>query len=333
VSILIVKQGIADSIQDLGRYGYQHLGINPTGAMDTIATQTANLLVGNDLNHAVIEFHFPASVILFKQQSLIAICGADFCAMINDIFVPINTPIIIEKNCVLQFKKPLSGARTYLAVKGGFNVDQWLGSYSTNTKANAGGLNGRILKKHDEIDFRSTQNYSVALKQKDCEILSWQASAKKFYSTGNIIRIIKGSEFDWLKDDAKKILQSSEFNISNQSDRMGYRMSGDCLTLQNNQELISSGVTTGTMQLLPDGQIIILMADHQTTGGYPKIGHVISADISKLGQLNPNEKIQFKIIEQQEAEDILYDQYQQLLQLQNACDFPLKKFLQQYDLH
>ncbi len=247
----IIKQGIADSIQDAGRYGFQHLGINPNGAMDIIAAQTANLLAENDLNEAVIEFHFPAPVILFKQQSLIAVSGADFSAMVNDIPVPVNTPLIIEKNCVLQFKKPVNGARAYLAARGGFELQPWLNSFSTNTKAGAGGFEGRNLMKQDEIHFRSAQNYNAVLQQKDCEILSWHASLKNFYSPSNIIRITTGSEYDHLIDDAKKILQSSSFNISNQSDRMGYRMKGENLLLKNERQLISSCVTKGTIQLLP----------------------------------------------------------------------------------
>ena len=330
MSIQVIKQGIADSIQDNGRYGCQHLGINPNGVMDPVAAAAANLLVGNDLNEAVIEMHFPASVFLFKEQSMIAICGADLLAMINDVFVPVNTPIIIEKNCVLQFKKPLSGARAYLAVKGGFELQPWLGSFSTNTKAAAGGFEGRNLKKHDELNFRTVQKYGTALKNKDCEILNWKASVKNFYPASPVIRITRGSEFDWLTEDAKKRLQSDSFIISNQSDRMGYRMKGDALTIQNENQLISTGITKGTIQLLPDGQFIILMADHQTTGGYPKIAHVISADIPALAQMNAGEKIQFKLIEQQEAEDLLFEQQQQLLQLQNAISFPLLKFKQQY---
>ena len=114
---------------------------------------------------------------------------------------------------------------------------------------------------------------------------------------------------------------------------MGYRMKGDNLAIENKQQLISTAVTKGTLQLLPDGQFIILMADHQTTGGYPKIAHVISADIPTLAQLNAGEKIQFNIIGQQEAEGILFDQQQQLQQLQNACSFPLLKFKQQYAIN
>jgi len=330
LSILIIKQGIADSIQDPGRYGCQHLGINPNGVMDPVAAASANLLVGNDLNDAVIEMHFPASVFLFKQQSLIAICGADLLAMINDVFVPVNTPIIIEKNCVLQFKKPLSGTRAYLAVNGGFDLQPWLRSFSTNSKAAAGGFEGRNLKKHDEIHFRLVQKYCAALKNKDCEILPWKASLKKFYPASNIIRITTGSEYEWLTEAAKELLRSSSFAISNQSDRMGYRMKGENLAFQKDQQLISTGITKGTLQLLPDGQFIILMADHQTTGGYPKIAHVISADIPAMAQMNAGEKIQFSLIQQQEAEDLLFEQKQQLLQLQNAISFPLLKFKQQY---
>lgn len=333
MSIHIIKQGIADSIQDMGRFGYQQLGINPNGVMDFIAAQIANILVGNRLNEPVIEFHFPASVILFKQQSLIAISGADFNAMINDIAVPINTPLLIEKNCVLQFKKPIKGARGYLAIKDGFNLQPWLNSFSTNNKAMAGGFKGRNLKKNDVLFFHKNQKYDAVLKHKDCEILSWQASVKKLYSNKNTIRIIAGLEYDWLNDAAKKTLQSSSFIISNQSDRMGFRMIGIPLSPQNNQQIISSAVTKGTLQLLPNKQIIILMADHQTTGGYPKIAHVITADIPTLSQLNPNQNICFKIIQQQQAEDIFLNQQQTLLQMQNACTFHLNNYFQQYDLH
>jgi antagonist of KipI len=333
LSIHVIKAGIADSIQDMGRYGYQHLGINPNGVMDTIAAQAANLLVGNNLDDAVLELHFPASVFLFKQQALISICGADFGAMINDIEVPVNTPLIIEKNCVLQFKKPIHSARAYLAVREGFNIQPWLKSFSTNTKVNAGGFKGRNLAKHDELHLCSSEQYHNALQKKDCEILSWQASLKKLYNTDNSIRITAGAAFNRLTDDAKKRLCSEAFSISHQSDRMGYRMHGEILTVHNNDPLISSGVTRGTVQLLPDGQLIILMADHQTTGGYPNIAHVISTDVSKLAQMKPSQQIQFNIIESAQAEDLLCEQQHQLVQLQNACIFRLRNFMELYGLH
>lgn len=333
MSIRITKQGIADSIRDAGRYGYQHLGINPCGAMDLIAAQTANLLVGNHFSDAVIELHFPASTFLFNEQAMIALSGANFTATINNVSIPINTPVIIQKNAMLQFKQNIKGARCYLAIRDGFVIDKWLNSYSTNNKAKAGGFEGRYLLKHDEINFRFTENYDSVLNAKDCVVLPWRVDMKAFYSSGNIIRVLAGNEYNLLEDASKKILQSTPFIISTQSDRMGYRMKGAALHLYHNQQLISTGVTNGTVQLLPDGQLIILMADHQTTGGYPRVAHIISADIPKLAQMNPNQKIQLHVVQLHEAEKLLYQQHQHLLQLQNACNFRLKEYLLKHGLH
>ncbi len=333
MSIKIIKQGVADSIQDAGRFGYQHLGINPNGVMDIVAAQTANMLVGNNLNDAVIELHFPASVFLFEQQTIIALSGADFSAMINDIFIPINTPIVVNKNCVLQFTKIKESARCYLAIKSGLHIPEWLNSYSTNTKANVGGHLGRCLQKNDILNFNVHFNYSLLLKNNDCIILNWKADVNNLYQNNRIIHITKGNEYDWLNESSKKIFASSSFIITTRSDRMGYRMKGESLQTENNQQLISTGITKGTIQLLPDGQLIILMADHQTTGGYPRVAHVISADISSLAQYSFNTAVQFKFIEQQEAEDIFFKQYQYLQQLQNACIFRLQEYLSRHGIH
>jgi len=333
MSIRIIKQGIADSIQDAGISGYQHLGINPAGVMDVVAASVANLLVGNDLKEAVMELHFPASILLFDEQAVIALCGADLGAMINDIPIPLNTPVVIEKNCVLQFTKLNRGARCYLAVKYGFSITQWMGSCSTSIKAKAGGFEGRYLMKHDEIHFRVIDNYTGILQNKDAFIFPWKADTTKLYTPGNIIRIITGDEFERLNDQSKKIFVSSPFAITTQSDRMGYRMKGEPLQLQQQQQIISTAVNRGTIQLLPDGQLILLMADHQTTGGYPRIGHIIRADLPKLAQMKPNQLLRFQIIAQQEAEDIFYEQHRHLLQLQNACNLRLQEYIQKHALH
>jgi len=332
MSLRIIKHGIADTIQDTGRHGFQHLGINPGGAMDTIAAQTANILVGNDVNDAVIEIHFPASVFLFTEDAVIALSGADLGAKVNHIHVPINTPVVIEKNCVLQFKKIISGARCYLSVRGGFDLPKWLNSYSTNTKAAAGGFEGRRLQKEDELSFRSSKKYCPALCHSDCSILHWKADIKEFYPTTNAFRVLAGTEYNWLEETSKKLFTGSKFVISPQSDRMGYRMKGEALSPHHSEELLSSAVTKGTIQLLPDGQIIILMADHQTTGGYPKIGHVIAADLTGLAQLNANQSIQFELTDHTTAENLLLQQHQHLHQLQNACTFRLKEYLSQHGM-
>jgi len=333
MSIQIIKQGMADSIQDTGRYGLQYLGINPGGAMDKMAAQIANLLVGNQLNDALIELHFPASTIKFEEQTLIALSGADFEATLNGSPIPLNTCIIVEKDTLLAFKKRVSGARVYLAVLDGLSIMKWNNSYSTNLLANAGGFEGRYLRKNDKIGIRFTKNYSSLLKGRDFLPLSWKINVASFYYPDSFIRVIEGHEFSWLTDESKQLLQSDSFTISMQSNRMGYRMKGKPFQFFNIQQVISTGLTKGTIQVLPDGQIIILMTDHQTTGGYPRIAHVISADIPKLAQMNPDDDIYFQMITLQEAENIYYRQQLQLIQLQSDCKLRLTTYFAKHGLY
>ncbi len=324
----IIKSGILDSIQDAGRYGHQHLGINPTGAMDKYAMQLTNLLVSNELNEAVIEMHFPAPVFMFTQPALIAIGGADFSPSINGEPVPCLHPILVGKNDVLQFHKPVNGARAYIAVAGGILIKEWMNSKSTNLKAKAGGFYGRKLQKDDQLILRTTKTFSSH--QTDFTILPWQAAIqwRRPSKIENIhcINILPGKEWDRLTDESKQLITTAPIEISQQSDRMGYRLNNIPLNTHIKEEVISSGVSYGTLQLLPDGKLIILMADHQTTGGYPRIAHIISADHSTMAQLKAGDKIQFCITDQQTAEDLYLQQQQHLLQLQNACTFRLQEY-------
>jgi antagonist of KipI len=145
VSVVVIKPGIAESIQDNSRYGWQHVGINPDGAMDKTAAAVANILVNNTLACPVLEMSFPSPVLLFQQQALVAVSSANFTEWVNDIPVHVNTPFIIQKNCVLQFKQVKRGAWYYLSVKKGFGIPTGMGSYSTNTIAGTGGFKGRFL--------------------------------------------------------------------------------------------------------------------------------------------------------------------------------------------
>ena len=159
MSLKVIKAGILDTIQDMGRYKYQYLGINPAGGMDGFAASVVNILVGNSINEAVIEMHFPAAAFLIEQPTIIAIGGADFLPTINGEAIPLWHPILINKNSVLQFEQLKSGARCYLAIKEELQISKWLGSYSTNLKANAGGYNGRALRKDDVIGFKRNYDY------------------------------------------------------------------------------------------------------------------------------------------------------------------------------
>lgn len=327
MAIKIIRAGILDTIQDKGRYGHQHLGINPGGAMDKYAMQITNMLTGNDPDEAVIEMHFPAPVFLFEKCAIIALGGADFSASINGEPVPAAHPVLINKNDVLQFHRPVNGTRAYLSLRGGLSIPDWLGSKSTNLKASAGGFSGRALQKGDIIDFRHNEDYTALARTESFFIFPWCATVD--YSKADItdIAILCGHEWNSLSPTSKMIFTEKPFIITRHSDRMGYRLLSEPLVCTHTAEMISTAVSFGTIQLLPEGKLIVLMADHQTTGGYPRIGHVISAHHSRLAQLSPGQAVQFHIVSLEEAESLQTKQQQHLLQLKNACTFRLEAFL------
>ena len=327
MSLTVIKPGILDTLQDGGRYGYQYLGVNRGGVMDLFSAQVVNMLVGNDTTEAVIEMHFPAAAYLFQQETIIAVGGADFVPSINGEEIPLWHPVIISRNSILQFQNIKKGAQCYLAVRGGFDVPRWLNSYSTNLKAIVGGISGRTLQKDDLIRFKKPECCSKFLSEKEFIVLPWQADTKWNELTTGKIAIIAGHEWGWLRNTSRSDFLNNAFTVTASSDRMGYRLSGLPLYSSDKPELVSSAVSFGTMQLLPDGQMIVLMADHQTAGGYPRIAHVISAHLPQLAQIRPGEKIQFYLTDLVLAENLLCRQQQHLLQLKNACKFRLDEFL------
>ncbi len=303
MSIFIRKSGILSTIQDLGRTGFRRFGINSNGAMDIRAARLINILLGNSETEAVLEMHFPAPVLEFEEDAVFALGGADFGAKIGDKVVENWRPILAEKGNVLVFEKPTFGSRAYLTVKGGFAVEKWLGSFSTNLRAEIGGFEGRELRKNDRIFFNSKlqiPNSKFNYKISNDLTPNYQKSAAK-------IRVIAGAEFEMLTALSELNFLKREFIITPNSDRMGFRLRGEPLYSLDKIELVSSAVNFGTIQLLPDGQMIILMADHQTSGGYPRVANVISADLPVLAQLNPNEKVGFELVSQKGAENLLID--------------------------
>lgn len=319
MAIEVIKAGIADTFQDAGRYGHQHVGINPNGAMDLLALHVANALVGNEMSEAVLELCFPASVLLFKKPALIALSGGNFKAEANGNPIPINQAIVVSAGSELKFTGVEKGVFCYLAIHGGFNLLPWLNSNSTNVKARAGGWYGRSLQKNDVIGFRKDLAYS------ETKVFPWRANVFDFYDDSKNFQFLRGQEFDWLDEKSKESLKQESFMITSFRDRMGYRLKGVTLIKQN-LELISTAVTFGTIQLLPDGQLIILMADHQTTGGYPRVAQIIAADRSRLVQRNVGNEIQFQEIGLQEAEDLTLTQSKILKQIQVTCTVRLKDF-------
>lgn len=298
MSLLFKRSGILTTVQDLGRYGYQRFGINPTGAMDTTAARIANLLVSNVENEAVIEMHFPAAEIVFQQDMIASITGAEMSATLNGDTIANWSTFFGREGDTLRFDGKKLGNRTYLAVQGGLRVEKWLGSSSTNLAAQAGGFQGRAIRSGDLINVNDTEVDKSLLGRRAAPTLI------PLYRPFPTVRVVRGAEFDLMDEQSKLSFETLDLAISNDSNRMGFRLSGDALKLVRKCELLSSAVSYGTVQLLPNGQLIVLMAAHQTTGGYPRIAHVISRDLPLIGQLGPGDRVGFHLVDIAHAEDL-----------------------------
>lgn len=330
MSIVVLQQGIMDTIQDKGRYGFQHLGINPGGVMDRIAMAVANSLTGNPVDEALLELHFPAGKYLFEAPALIALAGADFGATVNSQAVPLHKPLYVPAGATLAFEKLRTGARCYLAVRHGFSLTPWLGSCSTHLKVAQGGFKGRALRKGDKLPVnKSLQPVS----DRQPEIFPWTAGTDHLYNKKDSIRILPGACWDMLDAPSQQQLITGSFRIGAHSDRMGFRLSGARLHTTRKEEQLSAGICKGAIQLLPDGQLIILMADHQTTGGYPVAAHVITADMPALAQYQPGQSLQFSITGMEAAEEALWQQEKAIRYLQHASQLRLEKWLSPYELY
>lgn len=314
MSISIHKSGVLDTIQDAGRNGFAASGINPSGAMDLLAMQIANALVGNHLNEAVFELHFPAGIYHFNMPALVALSGADFTAFANGVSLPINKTIFIPANTSIYFNHKVWGERCYMAVRGGINTPGWLGSKATHLKLDLNGHLSQSIKKGDVIQLNKNMKVLFEL----IHIFSWKSHLEAWYQVPEIINILQGPEWEYLTNHAQKDFISTQYQIHVNSDRMALQLIGLALEKQHKKELISSAVGYGTIQLLNNGLPIVLMADHQTTGGYPRIAQVITAHLPKLSQLSPHTKTQFIPTTLAKAEALLFSQFEEVRLLQQA---------------
>lgn len=293
MSLVIQKPGILTTVQDLGRFGYRSFGVNPNGPMDTTATRLINIAVGNDENASVLEMHFPAPEIEFSDDTEFCLGGADFAPELDGKPIWNWTTQVARKGQRLKFKNRIFGNRSYLAVRSGCVGSEWLGSASTNLLASVGGNDGRAFASNDTIECKSSD-----LEKTVCIGRSLIPNYSRFPT----LRVIPDAEFELLTALGERAFQTEMFTLTADSNRMGYRLKGESLQLLHPKELVSAATTFGTIQLLPDGQMIVLMADHQTAGGYPRIGNITSADLPVAGQLGPGDRISFKVVSIAEAE-------------------------------
>lgn len=288
MSAFIEKAGLLDTVQDAGRLHWGHLGINPNGPMDWYAYALANALVGNSENTPVVELHFPASTFRFLEPAIISLTGADFGASINNISIPVNRTVKVPSGARLHFSRKIIGERAYLSVTGGWQVPSRLGSCSTNLKSKFGGFAGRKFMAGDTIPYATRTGSGNKVLQ-----ISNASATTASYST--TIRVLRGPEWSWLDSLSQSSVFENEFLLNPQSDRMAFSWQANPLQLKDPKEMVSSAVAMGTVQLLPNGQLLTLMADHQTVGGYPRILQVIKADLPSLAQLTPGTSVRFQL--------------------------------------
>jgi biotin-dependent carboxylase-like uncharacterized protein len=303
--MVVIKPGMLSSFQDAGRHGHQPLGISVVGAMDQRAHRLANILVGNDAQTASLEITLTGPTLKFKEPCCIALSGADLSATLNGQTVALNRPLIVRPQDELAFGARKHGTRCYLAVHGGFALTPVLGSTSTYLRSHFGGWHGRALQKGDEIAF------ARPLKNKSLEAVAMELWAIKIYlpaaiadSSRQRIRLIKSALWTEFTPESCVALLTETFRVSSDSERMGYRLTGTPLLMSKPRQLLSEATTFGTIQVPAGGQPIILMADRQTTGGYPKMAYVATVDLPLLAQRAPGDALKFEAITLERAQEL-----------------------------
>ena len=350
MSITVIKPGALSQLQDLGRYGYQRFGVVVGGAMDEWSHRLANALVGNDENEATLEITLTGPSLRFEAAARVALGGADLSPRVDGLggthTLPHGRPVDIAAGSQLRFGARVAGARAYLAVAGGFEVPRVMGSRSTYLRGGFGGLEGRALRKGDVLRLRESTAPGPTGPGKEAQRAAQRgpqrgplenaASARAALTLSvppsplivpppavapvNWVRIVAGRHWDVFTAESRRQLLEATFRIGAQSDRMGYRLAGPTLARARTVELISEAVTVGTVQVPPDGQPIILMADRQTAGGYPKIANVASVDLAVLAQLAAPEALRFRLVTLAQAQRLYVEREREYSRFRQALE-------------
>lgn len=305
MSVTVIRPGLASTFQDCGRHGHQHLGVPVGGAMDQRAHQLANLIAGNERDMATLEITLLGPTLRFETPACIALAGADLGPAVNGEPAPMGRPLVMRAGDVLSFGSRRSGVRCYLAWHGGIALPHVLGSQSTYLRGGLGGFHGRALRKGDVLPL------NAPLRTDTLEALARDLGQTSIYLPSTLannprarLRIMRGPHTGLFTDEALRAFFGKPYRIANESDRMGYRLQGPPLSVRENRQLLSEGASFGSIQVPADGQPIVLMADRQSIGGYPKIGHVATVDLPQLAQSMPGETVWFEEIGLAQAQQL-----------------------------
>jgi antagonist of KipI len=318
VTLRVLHPGLLTTIQDAGRPAAQALGVSAGGAMDPQALAVANLLVGNAPDAAGLECTLTGPTLALTAPALVALAGADPGAAIDGRPLPPGRPAWIPAGATLHLGHARRGARPYLAVAGGLDVPVVLGSRATDLRAGFGGHHGRALARDDVLAVGEPGTLSEFIaaslhggRSDVAQVARWYVGAGLHLhdisaeAAPVTLRLLEDEHLPDLEPASRQALFAATFRVSARSDRMGFRLDGPPLRLAVPRELLSAGVALGTLQLPPGGAPIVLMADRQTTGGYPRLGTVAAADLGALAQLRPGDRLRFAPVSLEEAEELL----------------------------
>ena len=317
MGIQIINGGFLTTIQDMGRYGYQETGMSVSGVMDTRAASLANILVGNDTNEAVIEITMMGPTMKFTEDEIIAVTGGDLGAKLDGTPLPRYEAVSVKAGQTLSFMGLYGGSRAYIAFAGGLDIPVVMGSRSTNLKSKIGGYEGRKLGAGDSIGFRAPAAWLPNMAERRYELPS-------FPSKERTLRVVMGPQDDCFTEKGIETFLTGTYTISNEYDRMGCRMEGDVIEHKNGGDIITDGISFGAVQVPSHGNPIVMMADHQTTGGYTKIANVISVDLPVLAQCMPGMKIHFQKVTVDEAQDLYCREKEELRELAEKLNTPVE---------
>jgi antagonist of KipI len=291
--IHVINPGLLTTVQDLGRRGYTHLGLSPAGAADSVSFRIANLLAGNEANAPALEITLIGPTLEFETAATIAISGHG-----TTVSLPINQAFEVAAGTRLMVGPLSAGARAYLSVRGGFKVPQVMNSCATFLPAKIGGFDGRALRSGDKLAIGDRI-------QSGPRKLSSSFSYANLLPPDGPIRVTPSLQSDWFDHETIGRFYQQPFTVTDQSNRSGLRLAGEPTPSTGHGELLTEGIALGAVQVPPDGQPIVLFVDQQTTGGYPKIANVISADIPRIGQLRPRDEIKFQSVSLVQAAELL----------------------------
>ena len=294
MSVLVKTPGPLTTVQDEGRFFYQSSGIRPSGVMDAAAYEAANALVGNAKGEAVLEMTFLGATLEFQSAAWFALTGADMQAKLDGVPVERYRAVKAEAGQTLAVGMAATGCRGYLAVRGGFDVPPVMGSRSTDVSAKLGGFKGRALKAGDVLPTLAADDWTPT-------DLCYEPPV---YESEITVRVVPGPQEEYFTAAGVDTFFSAAYEISPNSDRMGLRLDGPEIESISGTDIVSDGIVFGSIQVPSGGVPIILMADHQTAGGYAKIGTVLSFDLPKLAQARPGDKVRFAKISAEDAQKL-----------------------------